>query len=227
MRLISDRTFERARSNAETIEDLRLEPCQFTQGSARDTTFRRIELVDCRCWAAHLFDPVLEDCTVTGLRMSLGPGGGRTQPLFVWGGWAKHLTLSGRIGGLVWNPPVDWRAEWDLAGLQAVRRAYVDVDWALDIRNAEFTAVPGFRFGPPGRLIRRDEETQPLVTRKKADTGSWRERGGDIGVWRIALDDLLAHPWPDEIVLVPQATGPRRADQLRAIQRLRDLRVAE
>lgn len=71
--------------------------------------------------------------------------------LVLWGVLATRVALRGTIGGIVWNPP---RAAADLDG---ARRHYDGVDWALDIREARFRSVPSFRFGPPGRLVRRDQ----------------------------------------------------------------------
>ena len=179
MTTIADDTISK-RLNGDMIEDTQFERCEFDNCSARSVTLRRVEFVDCRCWACHLYDPIFEDCVVSGLRMTIGSGGGRTHPLFVWGGVAKHLTLRGRIGSLIWNPPYKWLGDkgwnWDRRELDRVARKYDAIDWALDIREAQFTSIPSLVFGPPGRLIRRDLATQPLVTRERANVGDWRAR---------------------------------------------------
>jgi len=232
MKSIADNTISR-RLKGDTIEDTRFERCEFDNCSTHNVTLRRVEFVDCRCWACRFHDPIFEDCVVSGLRMTIGTGsGGRTHPLFIWGGVAKHLTLRGRIGSLIWNPPYKWLGDkgwnWDRRGLDLVHRAYEQIDWALDIREALFTSVPSLAFGPPGRLILRDPATQPLVTRERANSADWRALGFDLGVWRVVLDAFVKSPWPDEIVLVP-AMGNRKAkreEDLAGIEMLRAIGVA-
>lgn len=108
---------------------------------------------------------VLEDCTWEGLRTSQKPA------LVLDGCSFKHLTLKGFIGRL-------WiRERWDQslperrADTPEVDRAlnafYDDVDWALDIREAEL----GFFdiSGVPVEKIRFDPETAAILRREQAD----------------------------------------------------------
>jgi hypothetical protein len=232
MKTIANKTISK-HLKGDAVEDTRFERCEFDNCSARSLTLRRVEFLDCRCWACHLHDPIFEDCVISGLRMTIGTGGGgRTHPLFIWGGVAKHLTLRGRIGSLIWNPPYKWLGgkgwNWDRRELDRLQRAYEEIDWALDLREAVFTSVPSLGFGPPGRLILRDPATQPLVTRERADSADWRALGFDLGVWSVVLDSFVKSPWPDEIVLVP-AMGNRktkREEDLAGLEMLREIGVA-
>jgi hypothetical protein len=203
------------------VADARFERYTFDNCSAHGGLVERVELVDCTTWACSLTDVLLEDCLVENLRTSPG-GGGRTTPLFVWGGTARHVVLRGTLGGLVWNPPEAG------AKVDGVRRYYEGVDWALDVSEARFRSVPAFRFGPPGRLIRRDPETQPLIDRCRAQDALARV-GGEIGVWRVVLEGLVARDWPDEVVLVPPLGGPkvRYEEELAAIARLKAIGAFE
>lgn len=189
-----------------------------------------IEVIDCTAWSCHLFDVHLEDCVVRDLKSSPG-GGGRSTPLFLWGGSARRVTLAGMIGGLIWNPPRRARSgfESDLAKAEKVRRYYDSIDdWALDVSQARFRSVPSFRFGPPGRLVRRDPETQPLITRSAA-VRALELIGPGLGIWRVVLEQLVQSKWPDEIVLMPALGGPkrRREEQLGALGRLREFGAFE
>ena len=112
---------------------------------------------------------------------------------------------------------------------EEVRRYYDALDgWALDVSEARFRSVPSFRFGPPGRLVRRDPETQPLVTRTAA-ARALDLVGSELRVWRTVLADLVAGAWPDEIVLMPALGGPkpRREEELRGLERLRQIGAFE
>jgi hypothetical protein len=193
--------------------------CSFDNCNARGGVVENVVASDCETWACSLHNVELRDCTVTNLRTSVGGGGGKRSPLFLWGVLAHHLTLRGRIGGLIWNPP---RTSSDSASadISAARRFYAGVqDWALDVSEARFTSVPSLAFAPPGGLVRRDPETQPLVTRDGA-ARVLRRLPVATSVWTVVLDEFVRSPWPDETVLVP-ALGARKE------QRDRDRRELE
>ena len=101
---------------------------------------------------------------------------------------------------------------------------YASVDWALDISEAEFQEL-SFR-GIPGRLVRRDRETQIVVSRQKAMGGEWRKLDLDKTYWQVALE-LMLERGDEDVVLV----APKRAKDfkhlLRGLQLLRDAGVAE
>jgi hypothetical protein len=88
--------------------------------------------------------------------------------------------------------------------------------------------VPSFRFGPPGRLVRRDPETQPLIT-KQAAAQALELIGSELGIWRLGLADLVKGTSPNEIVLMPGLGGrkARREDELRGVERLRQIGALE
>jgi hypothetical protein len=108
---------------------------------------------------------------------------------------------------------------------EEIRRYYDSIDdWALDVSQARFRSVPSFRFGPPGRLVRRDPENQPLITRPAAE---WALGliGHELGVWRTVLEGLVQANWRDEVVLMPALGGPkaRQEEQFRGLERLRQI----
>jgi hypothetical protein len=154
--------------------------------------------------------------------MSVEAGAGKRCPFFLWGVMAQRVTLRGRIGGLIWNPPGTDR-EWQPSDFAPARRFYDAVDdWALDVSEARFTSVPSLRFGPPGRLVRHDPETQPLVTREGASLALQRLPVA-MSVWTVVLDEFVRSPWPDEMVLIPAlaARKAQREDDRREMERLR------
>jgi hypothetical protein len=132
----TEQRFERLRGRL-GASGVSFERCVFDSCTARGGTARGLRLVDCTAWACSLHDVVLEDCELENLKMSSGRGG-RTMPLFVWGGAMRRVGVRGPIGGVIWNPPRDGRQN------AAVRCYYDEVDdWALDVTDARFRSVPG------------------------------------------------------------------------------------
>lgn len=208
------------------IRQTRFERCYVHNSQARGGSAVGVELVDCTAWSCHLYNVHLEDCSVRNLKTSPG-GGGRTAPLFLWGGSARRLTLAGTIGGVIWNPPTGGSSEtgFDPVKADVIRRYYDSIDdWAIDVSDARFRSVPSFRFGPPGRLVRRDPETQPLISRHAAQR-ALQQIEHSLGIWRIVLRQLVEGTWPDEVVLMPALGGPkaRRDEELRGLERLRQM----
>jgi len=226
MHLISTESFQRRRLNQAEFSDVRLDGCSFDNCSIHGGTLERLELNQCRTWSCSLSDLIVEDCIIDGLSTTVHGARGRRTPLFLWGVRSSHVVLKGRIGALVWNQPRDWRGPESQELVEFYRRYYESVDWALDVSNAVFTAVPSLRYGPPGRLIRRDPETQPLVTRERVLAADWDPLMYTIGVWRVVIQHMLDHSWPNEIVLLPARAGKSYKAELAGIEILRASGIA-
>jgi hypothetical protein len=149
-------------------------------------TIQGLELDRCEFRAAHLVqfdDPgmnlVVRDVTLTrcvargrsslhGVRIEEVLVDTLTTAPEVWLATCtfRHVTLRGRIGSLMVQPPPFTMDEADrTAFIDTVVRYYADVDWAIDITEAEFTADVNFFF-VPGDLVRRDPQTQFLLRRE-------------------------------------------------------------
>jgi hypothetical protein len=165
-RTLSDASFE-AQHGQLRVRDLRLERCTFDNCAAHGGLAERVDLIDCATWACSLRDVVPGDCSVTNLRTSIESGGKRT-PLFLWGVMTERVTLAGKIGSIIWNPPHGASIDF----VPAMRFYDAVDDWAVDVSEARFTSVPSLRFGPPGWLVCGDPATQPLVSRRAAETAS-------------------------------------------------------
>ncbi|AWT43735.1 MULTISPECIES: hypothetical protein [Streptomyces] len=138
----------------------------------------------------------------------------------------RRVTLRGRIGPLMTTPPnFSLPAEMQEAFTEGIKAFYADadpeVDWALDISEAEFSEVDLYYV--PGHLVRRDPGTQFLLHR---DRISGIDLQGLSTFARIAVDRFEATPF-DSIV----AVAPRRADYfaeaLAGYEELRQLGVAD
>jgi hypothetical protein len=163
--------------------------------------------------------PIVEDVVVDHLRIE--------NELHTWGAVFRHVTLRGRIGrvmirtfvSLTLEPPEKLRPL-----NEANAEYYRTVDWALDISQAEF-ADCDIR-GIPARLIRRDPETQVVVTREKAVEGAWKELDLSRTHWQVALDFML-NRGDGDVVLVAPKRSRRFKELLAGLELLRKAGVAE
>ncbi len=251
---ITDRTFVGMHPTAGGLYDgFRFERCFFDNcavypgGPERERTrLRNIVIVDCRVWACQVDWAIVEDVVVDGLKT--GGGGGRTIGFSVSGAVLKHVVLRGNIGTVgfaaatrLWHRRVPSlfarlfqkdevrRRAQELAIDGENKRLYEEVDWALDIREARFYSVA--ISGVPARLIRRDPETQAVVTRRNAQDGlgSAVERlpGLRDSLWPDVLQRFLQYDSAEEIVLVAPKRHPRFKEDLAGIRQLREAGVAE
>jgi hypothetical protein len=79
---------------------------------------------------------------------------------------------------------------------------YKSVDWALDISQGEFQELD--INGVPARLIRRDPETQVVVTREKVLEGRWKDLPLRETIWSIVFEVLLESNDNDVILMAPK-----------------------
>jgi hypothetical protein len=101
---------------------------------------------------------------------------------------------------------------------------YAQVDWALDITEAEFEE--GEIQGVPAALVRRDPATQVVVKRSRALQGGWRQLDLERTHWATAIEFLLERGDQDVVLVAPKRhhNFPALRDGLQA---LRDRGVAE
>jgi hypothetical protein len=209
-----------------TFSDLEFRKCHFVSCAisiARDprlrSTVRSVKLIQSEQHGCTLDTAIVEDVLVDGLK---------TNGLFqAWGAVFKHVTLHGRIGRVMISPAVATgtaTAQQQRAYDEANAAYYAKVDWALDIREAEFEECEIQRV--PAHLIRRDPATQLVVTRDKAMRGEWRALDLSKTHWATSLDFLLERGDAD-VVLVAPKRHRKYQDLLEGLKMLRDAGVAE
>ena len=181
-------------------------------------TVKNAVIESCVLSRVQLGPLILDEVRVDNLRVRDG--------LFVWAPALRHVVLRGPIGSLAFRSLVDPASATD-AQQRAFDRAnaefYQSVDWALDIREAEFADVQ--LIGIPHQLVLRDPETQVVVTRAKAAEGGWRriDLHPQLG-WE--LQELANGHEMGRVMVAPKRSKGFRT-MLRDLQRLREAGVAE
>ncbi len=229
---IEGKTFDHALKpewKTHVVSDLELHQCMFENWSLppRESfsechVIRNVTAVNCSQANCFLWTTIVEDVVIDKL-MNYGRG-----PLFTWACLFKQVTLRGKLSGFKFNQSVGSfifnsqpQKPWD----DAARAYYETVDWALDISEAEFQSVPDFHC-LPGRLIRRDPETQVLVTRQNAIAANWETLDWDESALRLGLQWFLEDGLYDEVVLIAAKRAKYFRQDLRTLQMLRREGVA-
>jgi uncharacterized protein YjbI with pentapeptide repeats len=117
----------------------------------RNTTARGCKLDKCTAQGVFFDEVEIENLTINPM-------------LHLYGCAFRHVTLCGRIGPLMTVPPHTGlpEATKNLV-VAAIVDMYREVDWALDITQAEFSDADFYYV--PGDLIKRDPATQFLLRR--------------------------------------------------------------
>jgi hypothetical protein len=80
--------------------------------------------------------------------------------------------------------------------------------------------------GIPAHLIRRDAETQVVVTRERAMRGDWRKVNLGKTYWPVGIEFMLERGDPDMVLVAPKRAKDFK-HLLRGLQLLREAEVAE
>lgn len=215
------------RDSALQIEDVCIENCSFdhcafslTQNIERRSTVRNAKLRNVRVGGCDIGPAVIEDVEVDGFETS--------DLLIVWGAFFENVKFRGNCGKIKINHWVHHteRSNSVQGPFDAARRAYYrSVECALDISKARFKEFECR--GIPGRLIKRDPETQMLVTRERAMEANWQGQVSAKNVhWPFVLDLFLSDGDDDIVLVVPLAAPKKKRDGLLAgLNELRDLGV--
>jgi hypothetical protein len=228
MNIKRQRTFECRfdRSSGKTFADYDLTDCVFdncalslTLDPAKRSTVRNVRLTNCVAKNSTVYGAIIEGAVINGLRT--------TYLLQIWAAAYNRVILRGDIGSIMLSPLVmpgtatpDQQASFD----EANRRYYESVEWALDIREARFV---GFEVrGVPARLIRRDPETQIVVTRDKVLRGRWRDIEFEHDLWPFCLNAMIGDGDP-EVVLVAGRRNKKFKALKADLEKLRNAGVSE
>jgi hypothetical protein len=225
---LSDLNSHREISNIE-FSNCRFVACYFS--SFDITNYDNIDLVQARSKAMNVR---LINCDVTG--GGVGPGvvenlvidglnvRGHLQTC---GTVFKHVTVKGAVNFFMVTPYVDFggnfpdvQRQFDDANLEY----YKGVDWALDISQALFKDCD-IR-GIPSKLIRRDLETQVVVTREKVLKGDWKNIDLSNTHWQVSIENFLERGYEDCVLVAPKKARNFKK-LLMGLNKLRDAGIAE
>jgi hypothetical protein len=215
------------------FSDLEFQNCEFVSSSisiaskpALRSTIRNATLVNCRVNACSLDPAIVENVTLDGLGMY------PKDILQTWGAVFNHVVLRGKIDRLMisndvlpdlsLNPGYQEDVVW--AFREANAEYYRHVDWALDISGGEFKELD-IR-GVPGHLIRRDPETQILLTRERVLQEDWRALPFQETLTPFSLDFMLQQEMSD-LVLVAPKRHRKFSEHLHDLELLRKAGFAE
>ena len=206
-----------------TYSDIEIVNCKIYGGGfgwryspdyTRRTTAQRILISNCEVQKLPIGPGLFREVIIENLKSDL---------IIVYSALFEHVAFKGRCGDWMihgaalpsspFRPPPEYRTLWE--------RHYANVDWAIDISQAEFDDFE-FRTGAvPAKLVRRDPETQVVVTREHVMEGTWRKLDLD-GETKVSLDLLLKEQALDTVLVAPK----RRKDVKKLVEDLRKLQAA-
>ena len=215
----------RDRDSGAVFENLEFRNCEFGDtvvSIARDpalrSTIRNCTIIKCKTTREPgIESSIVEDVLVDTFSTS--------RDLWMRGAVFKHVTLRGPIGCLVVTDQFGDEPEVQAAFEQANRAYYRNVDWALDISQAQFTRTPEFR-SVPGHLIVRDPTTQVLVTRERVESVDWRSLDFGITGAQIGLGSLLSGNISSEVFVAAKRSKTFR-EEMKVIELMKEVGLAE
>lgn len=214
------------------IEDAIFRECLFqnsafslTQDVSRMSHVRRVDMIDCSVSRCETGPMVASEVRISNLQTD--------DLLILWSPFCDRVALSGHIGNLKINQladPSTSRNDKQKPFEEYRAQFYAGVEWALDISKARFK---GFDVrGIPGRLIRRDPESQILVTRERAlnvATPGWENKlDATNKLWPFMINLFLGDGDVDTVLVAPLGAAKAKRDALlRGLQELRMIGLAE
>jgi hypothetical protein len=197
-----------------------------TRNPALRSTVRNVRLIDCSQRGCYVDCAVIEETVVDGFNTN-------GQLFQTFGAVFNHVLLRGKIDRLMISNDslpdlsVNRPYQYEVVNLFRVANAeyYRHVEWALDISEGEFKELD-IR-GIPSRLIRRDPETQVVVTKQRLlDGDDWQYLTFDAAPCHVAFQLLLESDDPDTIIVAPKR-HPKFRNFMEDLKLLREAGLAE
>jgi hypothetical protein len=221
-----DRRFDSLfdRGSTGVISEVRCVNCEFSHSGLsltskleQRTVVRSVDLFKCRINGCEIGPAVLEDVTISDLQTN--------DLLILWGTLFRRVRLSGKIGRIKINKNIDAidRSPKTQGPFDEFRKKfYSETDWALDIRDAKFKEFE--LRGIPSSLIRRDPESQVVITRERALESTWREQLSSTNkFWPFVVDMFLSDGDSDRVLIAPLDAPKKKRDLL--LTQLNELRI--
>ena len=217
------------RDGARLLEGMTFDRCVFescalslTKDVRFRSTIRNINVRNCVANGCGVGPAMFENVDVDGLATN--------DLLILWAATLQHVRLSGEIGKIKinsWAHFADRTEETQLPFTRSRETLYESIDWALDISGARFKEFDAT--GIPARLIRRDPESQVVVTRERvnSENGERIARAGS-NPWLPWIRGAMSDGSRDGVLVVPLGAPKKRRDEfLQGLRQLRDLELVE
>jgi hypothetical protein len=224
--------FERVRdlNSAAVFDDMEFRECRFdgarvslASSPENRSTFRGIRLFGCTHVGCAVGPAIIDNVLIEGLA---------GRELLIANACAyRHVVLRGSVGDIKFcrrvpsvSGPVGMLSRRQAKFDEANAEFYSNVDWALDISDAEFNS--GEVEGVPVHLVRRDRSTQFVVRSSAIHACRWREVDLSGTYWPALLTAYDLKRTGDVILVAPKA-APDFERLLAGLVRLRDAGVAD
>ena len=212
MLVFADRHFQSFddRDSGSVFCDIEFRRCEFehclvsmTFDPSLRSTVRNVRLIGCSQFDCHLQCAIVEDVVVDGLATN-----GQVWQTF--GAVFNRVVLRGKIDDVFISNDIqgdffmrEKYRQQQVADFRVVNAEYYrHVEWALDISRAE--AKDLCIHGVPTDLIRRDPETQAVISRAKAAEGDWRALDFKEKLVQVAIELFLHRDEPSTVLIVPK-----------------------
>ncbi|MFA5994842.1 MAG: hypothetical protein WCW27_04555 [Patescibacteria group bacterium] len=216
-----------------TVEDIIISDCSFDNcsivGKELSVLVRNVSVSNLVYSSCGFHKVIFDHVIFNNIRTKYNRG--KRDLLFFWGCLFNQVRLSGRITTLKINSrPDDCYGKDNIKQANAwdnfIRKFYADIEFALDIRQANFTSAIEFD-GIPGSKILFSNDTAALISRKTWNNVDLKNINDFDTVFKDIIQDFLKESIFDETVLAVAGTGKDQKNDLRFIQQLYDLGLAE
>ena len=196
--------------SAAVFRDIEFRNCYF-QGSSLSitldpavrSTVRNVQLIACSQRGCSLGCAVVEDVVIDGFVTN-------GQLFQSWGAVFGRVVLQGKLDRLMISNEIlgttlgnEEQRQREIAPMRIANAEYYrHVEWALDISRGEFKELD-IR-GVPADLIRRDPDTQVVVSRAVAEKGEWRSLEFQEGLFPLSIEHSLQHGESAVVLLAPK-----------------------
>ncbi|MCX4612619.1 MULTISPECIES: hypothetical protein [Streptomyces] len=193
---------------------------------AQRPVFRNITLHGCTVRDCILEGALLEDVLIDGMTAP------EDDHMRVFGCVYRRVVLRGHFANItllptlgVWAVASGLKALYQRANGEQWVELICDGDWALDISG--LTGSLDFRSAVPARLVRRDPETQIVMTAEQAARADWRSVPGlQRSLLGVHINLLQGSGYRDTI-LIADKSAPDRARQVAMLRQLQRMGAAQ
>jgi hypothetical protein len=213
--------------SAGSFEDFEIEKCHFEScylSSTLDpklrTWVKNVHLLNCSQKNSVVNCAIIENSTIENLK---------TKTLLqFWGAVFNEVVFKGNVGSIMISPLVHTAsapAEVQKMFEKENNAYYKKVKWAIDISQASFEECD-IR-GLSSKLIIRDQSTQMILTREKAEEIDWEDLNlENEKYFAIIVNMMLKKNYDDTVIVAPKA-NKRFESILKDLKKLKKENIVE